>query len=748
MENKDRIGQKLQELLFQHGAVSINEASPRELYRALGYFVREELGRQMYKTDKSIGEGLTFVYLSMEYLPGSILEKNIDYLGIREDIKSALKKYSYDLEDMLMLDGEIGLGYGDLGYLSNALLDTFASFDYNAISYGLLYRDGYFMQKIVDFNQVEEVDDWWNRGKNWLYKGENTYKVETGGRVDISVGENGLLFKQKDTESLTIQYYDLPYIGYKNGRCQRLRLFDHEKLTRKIYPKSSSPDGLRNRFYQQYILVSGAISDVIREHFEMNRDLKTIGDNFNFLIMDGSLLIAIPEFMRVLVDVHKLEWDEAWEITTKMFFFAPLVSLPEAMINLDSSILREWLPRIWMVLEEIHHRYLKSLDKVENLEDEFKSSATILWDDKIRLMNIGKAGAHQGPPLGHPIAISHRRWLVSGNVDLKELLVDTIGDDFITNPEKILKILEMKDDISFLEKLEETRKRNKEKLTKRVFDNHKVVINPYGIFDGYLNEINSENRQLLMVLNIIDQYLDLRDNPNLDRVPKVYFLGGKASRSDQIGKQIIRLINRLQELINNNIAIKDKLKIIFIPDLSLKKGELVYPSLDINQSLVTPSKGDLHIGGLTAMINGAVSLASKDDTNLIIRDRIGEENFRTFGISESEVKEEYHTKSYNSQEVYYLNKDIKRVVDTLIGKDGLFQINEFRVLFDMLLKYNDHDFIIRDFNSYKKTRIQLEHDYLDSISWQKKVVSNIALIGEFSSDVIVDRYKRVMWQNK
>lgn len=747
MDDVNRIGQKIQEILYQHGAVSINEASPRELYRALGYFVREELGRQMYLTDQTLGNGVTLVYLSMEYLPGSILEKNIDYLGIREELKKALEEYSYDLEDLLYLDGEIGLGYGDLGYLSNALLDTFASYDYNAISYGLLYRDGYFSQIIKDYEQVEELDTWWNRGKNWLYKGENVYTVETGGKVNVSVGEKGLIFKQVDTDKLNLQYYDLPYVGYKNGRCQRLRLFDHEKLTRNFYPKSSSPEDLRNRFQQEYLLVSGAVSDVIKQHLEMNRELDSLGDNFLFLLMDSSLLIAIPEFMRVLVDIYKMEWDDAWRITAKMFFFTPLLSLPDAMLTLDSNMFREWLPRLWMILEEIHHRYLRSLDQESDLKGEDKSQATILWDDKIRLINIAKAGAHQGPPVGYPLAISHRRWLVSGNQRLKDLLFETIGDGFITEPRKVLEILNLKEDKTFIDKLEDVRYKNKERLSKRVFLDDRIILNPHSIFDGYLNEISTDNRQLLLLLSIIDSYLSLKDNPNLDIVPKVFFIGGKAGRKNLAGKEIIRLTLRLQEVINKDITIKDKLKMVFIPDLSLKKGEYVYPSIDINESLITPSKGDLHIGGLTSMINGAVSLASKDDTNLMIRDKIGSDNIKVFGITEEEVKKEYHTKSYNSHEVYYLNKDVKRAVDTLLGREGLFNNNEFRLLYELLLKYNDHNFVMKDFLSYKNAREQLENEYLDSEVWIRKVISNIALIGEFSSDVVVDRYRRVMWQS-
>lgn len=745
MENNNRIGQKIQDILYQHGAVSIKEASPRELYRALGYFVREELGRQMYQTDQSLGNGITLVYLSMEYLPGSILEKNIDYLGIREELREALKDYSYDLEDLLYLDGEIGLGYGDLGYLSNALLDTFASFDYNAISYGLLYRDGYFTQTIKDYEQVEEGDNWWNRGKNWLYKGENTYIVETGGKVNVSMGEKGLIFNQVDTNKLKLQYYDLPYVGYKNGRCQRLRLFDHEKLTREFYPKSTSPEGLRNRFYQEYLLVSGAISDVIRQHLEMNRELSSLGENFMFLVMDTSLLIAIPEFMRVLVDKYKMEWDDAWEITGKMFFFTPLLSLPEAMLTLDSTIIREWLPRLWMIVEEIHHRYVFSLNQINDIKEDEKSKSTILWEDKVRLVNIAKAGAYQGPPIGYPLAISHRRWLVSGNQRLKELLLETIGEGFITDPRKILDIIKLKDDSGFKEKLEYTRYKNKEKLCRSVFESNRIILNPNSIFDGYLNTISPENRQLLLLLSIIDTYLNLKDNPNIDIVPQVFFIGGKAEKTNLSGKQLIRLTLRLQEIINKDITIKDKLKIIFIPDLSLKKGEHVYPSMDINESLITPSKGDLHIGGLTSMINGAVSLASKDDTNLMIKEILGSENIRTFGISEEEVKKEYNTKSYNSHEIYYLNKDIKRAVDTLIGREGLFNNNEFRLLYELLIKYNDHNFVMRDFSSYKEARLSLERDYLDRSNWLNKVISNISLIGEFSSDVVVDRYRRVMW---
>lgn len=738
--------EEIQKILYQHGAVTLEEASSKEIYRALSYHIRETIGRQMSRTEKNSRQGMTMVYMSMEYLPGSLLRKNIDYLHKGKSLQEALQKRGCNLNDLILEDRELGLGYSDIGYLSNGLMDTFASGSYNAIGYGLLYREGYFRQEVDNFQQLEKPDNWWVRGKNWLYKGDRKYRVTTGGRVDISMGDKGLVFTPSDTEDLTLRYYDLPYLGYRNGFCNRLRLFDHETITRRIKPLDSTTENRRERFKQEYLLVSGALQDVIKTHLSNGRKVETLNDHFIFLMMDTNLLLAVPELMRLLVDQYKLEWDHAWEITSEAFFYTPLVALEDTLLTLEGKTFREWLPRLWMVLEEIHHRYLDRLRSIGEILDEGIKSSGILWDDQVRLYNLPGAGVYEGPPIGHPLAVSHRRWILSGNPPLRDLIEAYLGDEFVENPEVIKRLLKMEDDRDLLLGISHVKEKNKRTLCQEIYRKDGIVLDPNTIFHGYLKDVSASNRQVLMLLWVLDTYLNLKENPNIDMVPRTVFIGGKAGENDFEGKEIIRLANRLAHVINGDVTIREKLKVIFVHDLSLKKEEFVYPALDITHSLTTPTKGGLHLAGLTAMINGAVAIGSREETNELLGGHTMDGSMELFGITAEEVNRCYDTKEYNSQEYYYLNRDIRRVVDALLGKRDIIGEGEFRGIHDMLLKYNDNNFVLRDFVEYKDRIQTMEADYLTGDKWTVKMLQNIALIGEFASDVVVSRYAKKMQQ--
>ncbi len=741
-----RPDEEIQKILYQHGAVTLEEASSKEIYRALSYHIRETIGRQMSRTEKNSRQGMTMVYMSMEYLPGSLLRKNIDYLHKGKSLQEALQKRGCNLNDLILEDRELGLGYSDIGYLSNGLMDTFASGSYNAIGYGLLYREGYFRQEVENFQQLEKPDNWWVRGKNWLYKGDRKYRVTTGGRVDISMGDKGLVFTPSDTEDLTLRYYDLPYLGYRNGFCNRLRLFDHETITRRIKPLDSTTENRRERFKQEYLLVSGALQDVIKTHLSNGRKVETLNDHFIFLMMDTNLLLAVPELMRLLVDQYKLEWDHAWEITSEAFFYTPLVALEDTLLTLEGKTFREWLPRLWMVLEEIHHRYLDRLRSIGEILDEGIKSSGILWDDQVRLYNLPGAGVYEGPPIGHPLAVSHRRWILSGNPPLRDLIEAYLGDEFVENPEVIKRLLKMEGDRDLLLGISHVKEKNKRTLCQEIYRKDGIVLDPNTIFHGYLKDVSASNRQVLMLLWVLDTYLNLKENPNIDMVPRTVFIGGKAGENDFEGKEIIRLANRLAHVINGDVTIREKLKVIFVHDLSLKKEEFVYPALDITHSLTTPTKGGLHLAGLTAMINGAVAIGSREETNELLGGHTMDGSMELFGITAEEVNRCYDTKEYNSQEYYYLNRDIRRVVDALLGKRDIIGEGEFRGIHDMLLKYNDNNFVLRDFVEYKDRIQTMEADYLTGDKWTVKMLHNIALIGEFASDVVVSRYAKKMQQ--
>jgi starch phosphorylase len=463
-------------------------------------------------------------------------------------------------------------------------------------------------------------------------------------------------------------------------------------------------------------------------------------------MMDTNLLLAIPEMMRILVDQYKLEWDHAWDITSDAFFYTPLVPLEDTLLTLEGKTFREWLPRLWMVLEEIHHRYLNMLKSTGEVEDGGIESSGILWDDQVRLYNIPGAGVYEGPPIGHPLAVSHRRWILSGNPPLRKLMEEYLGEEFIRDPGVVKRLLQIDQNSDLLQGIAGAKEENKRLLCQELYRKEGMVLDPNTVFHGYLKDISSPNRQILMLLWIMDQYLMLKDNPNIDMVPRTIFMGGKAAAKDFEGKDIIRLANRMADVINRDKAIKEKLKLIFVHDLSLKKEEFAYPALDITHSLTTPTKGGLHLAGLTAMINGAVAIGSREETNELLGSHTAVRAMELFGITSEEVQRCYNTKEYNSQEYYYLNRSIRRSVDALLGRKDFIGEGEFRTIHDILLKYNDNNFVLRDFDEYKKRIETMEADYLTGDEWTARMLHNIALIGEFASDVVVSRYARKMQQ--
>ena len=335
--NTRTIGERLQEILFQHGAVTIEEAASGELYRALSYYVRETLGKQLWQTDREMGRHRIIVYFSMEHLPGLMLQKNLDYLGIYDEIDKTLKDHGRELEELLAEDRELGLGSSDMGLLANGLLDTFASCGYSAIGYGLLYREGYFRQGLKEGEQTEEPDNWWSRGKNWLYKSTVALQTIMGGSVDITKEGDDLIFTQKGGEEHNIRYYDLPYTGWGNDRTLRLRLMEDDVLTKRLIPSNSLPEKNRQRFKQEYLLVSGAMQDIVREHLEKGNPIDLLDEHYLFLMMDSHLLLAIPELLRILLDDVKLSWDEAWDITSRAFYYTPIASKAVAYPGRDPS---------------------------------------------------------------------------------------------------------------------------------------------------------------------------------------------------------------------------------------------------------------------------------------------------------------------------------------------------------------------------------------------------------------------------
>jgi starch phosphorylase len=721
----------IQDILYQHQATALEEASNSEIYRATCYYLRQTIGKNIYDTQKDMKDKKTNIFLSLEYSPGDLLFKHINYMNVSSDIQNALSKEIINLNSLLEEDKSIELGKSYMGIYTDSLMDSFANLKINCIGYGLLYRDGYFKQRVDENGQHQDIDDWWSRGKNWLYKKEYKYSVDIYGQVETKFQDGKYKFNQINTSKLNIRSYDLPYISKDSEFYLKIRLFDDSNYTKRLLPKSTTQLDREEKLIQRYILVSSSLKDAIREYLTTNEDIDNFQSRFRVLLADSNLLIAIPEFMRILLDEYNLEWDEAWEITQNTFTY---IKLKEDYLQAEGNLLMKVLPRVWMILDEIHHRYIKKIT-TNNPNGEIKEES-ILWDGEVRLINLAKATNTKIDTINPIIAISHRKYLQFANPELFEFINSSIKGDLSKDIHKIESILDFVDEPDFIEEIGKIKQDHKFKLAQKIFNYYRIKINPYALFDAHFIQINEKNRQLLEAVYIINEYLRLIDNPNIDTVPKVFFIAGKADSNDAVGKLIIKLIYNLSLKINKDLTIKDKLKLFFLDDYALRNIATLYTGIDLVESLATPTKEKVNAFKLISMINGSLAIGSKNKYNLDFLDSTKNTSY-LFGSEEKEVQQIYENKGYNSQEYYYKNIALKKSIDTLNGAYGLFKPDEFKELFDLLIRFNDINLVLKDFEDYSKTRQEIDHHFLNKRKWYSKTISSIALIKEYSSDAVV-----------
>ena len=721
----------IQDILYQHQATALEGASIAEIYRATCYYLRQTIGKNIYDTQKKMIDKKTNIFLSLEYFPGDLLFKHINYMNVSSDIQNALSKEIINLNSLLEEDKSIELGKSYMGIYTDSLMDSFANLKINCIGYGLLYRDGYFKQLVDENGQHEEIDDWWSRGKNWLYKKEYKYSVDIYGQVETKFQDGKYKFKQLNTSKLNIRSYDLPYISKDSEFYLKIRLFDDSNHTKRLLPKSTTQLDREEKLIQRYILVSSSLKDAIREYLTTNEYIGDFSSKFRVLLADSNLLIALPEFMRILLDEYNLEWDEAWEITQNTFTY---IKLKEDYLQAEGNLLMKVLPRVWMILDEIHHRYIKKIT-TNNPNGEIKKES-ILWDGEVRLINLAKATNTKIDTINPIIAISHRKYLQFANPELFEFINESIKGDLSKDINIVESILDFVDEPDFIEEIGKIKQNHKFKLSQKIFDYYRIKINPYALFDAHIIQIDEKNRQLLETIYIINEYLRLIDNPNIDTIPKVFFIAGKADSNDVVGKLIIKLIYKLSLKINKDLTIKDKLKLFFLDDYALKNIGTLYTGIDLVQSIATPTKEKVNAFKLISMINGSLAIGSKNKYNLDFLDST-KNIIYLFGTEEREVQEIYENKSYNSQEHYYKNIALRKSIDTLNGAYGLFKPDEFKELFDLLIKFNDINLVLKDFEDYRSTRQEIDHHFLNKKKWYSKTISSIALIKEYSSDAVV-----------
>lgn len=805
MIEKDIINFKdnLKDRLSKVSGKILEEATISDIYRAVGSILQEEIGRNWTDTNTRYKESDSkqMYYISMEFLTGKFTERNLQYMDLYEIVKTSVEQLGFSFEEVIGVETEPGLGNGGLGRLAAAFLDSLASLKMPGHGYGLRYEKGLFKQIIDRGQQFEMPDDWIREIDIWQYKREDAvYEVKFGGRIETSKEDGELGFEHIGYESVKAEAYDIPILGYQNKVVNHLRLWkansysdinfeefskgnlkqafedinDAKAITQFLYPNDSTYEGKKLRLKQEYFLVSASVQDIIKNYKKLNKPLANMSDYVAIHTNDTHPALAIPELMRILIDEEYLKWDDAWTICKDVFAFTNHTILSEAMETWDLGLYKEVLPRIYGITEEINHRFIYFLRNVKKISSEQElSKLSIIWDNKVRMVNLSILGSHsvngvawlhteilKQRELNHfykifpdkfnnkTNGIVHRKWLLLANSELTNFLEEKIGDSFKTDALRLEDLMKFKDDEDSFNKLYDIKHKNKEDLARIIYEEQGIVLNTHSIFDVHIKRIHEYKRQLLNVLHIIYLYNELKENPNIDMVPRTFIFAGKAAPGYYAAKEIIRLINSVAKLVNEDIHIKDKLKVVFISNYNVSKAEYIIRAADVSEQISTTTKEASGTGNMKFMMNGAVTLATLDGANVEIFNEVSDDNMVIFGMKYAEVYEHYEKNDYNSKAIYYTNKTIKDTVDKLVDTKFFANGETFESLYDLLIKNNDSFFVLKDFEDYINAQKKVDTLYRDRKKWMQMCLINIAKSGVFSSDNTIKKYADEIWDIK
>lgn len=782
-------------------ARQLEDTSALERYNALGELMKDYIGNIWANTNKTYRneQSKQVYYFSMEFLTGKFLRNNLTNLGILDVVKQGLKELNINLDDLAEIEMDQGLGNGGLGRLAACFMDAMASTSIPGHGCGIRYKNGLFEQRIIDGYQVEFPDRWLVNNNVWEYKRPNkAVLVKFGGQVETYMEDGNLKFKHVGYEAVKAVPYDTPIVGFENNTVNTLRLWSAEEvedtmdfqnfsqgnysrafekkhsveiITQILYPNDAYDEGKLLRLKQEYFFVSAGIQSIFTTFKKMNLPIEKFSEKIAIHINDTHPALAIPELMRILVDEEHLDWETAWRITTTSISYTNHTIMSEALEKWPFYMMKELLPRITMIIEEINRRFIEQIRTLYQYSDDEKIlRMVILKDGMVKMAHLAIIGSHSinGVASLHTEilknkelkdfydiypnkfnnktnGIMHRHWLLNSNPELTDFIQGLIGDGFKKNPIVLRDLLKYRDDKSVQNALFDIKHHNKERLAKYVLDRQGVKLDPYSIFDMQAKRIHEYKRQHLNILHVLHLYNQLKDNPNLDIVPRTFVFAGKAAPSYYVAKQMIKLINTVADLINNDRSIKDKLKVVFLPNYGVSLAGTMMPAADVSEQISTASKEASGTGNMKFMMNGAITLATLDGANIEIMNEVGESNIVIFGLRDEEVYEYYRTGSYNAHALYESNANIKRVVDQLTNGFLPTARDEFLPIVERLLRFNDEFFVLRDFESYCDAQEKIGLFYRDKSHWAKMSLSNIACSGVFSADYTIEKYASGIW---
>ena len=784
---------------------TIDEATPQQIFQAVSYAIKDVIIDDWIATQKQFDEtgAKKVYYLSMEFLMGRALGNNIINLGAKKAVKEALEELGFDLNAIEDQEPEPALGNGGLGRLAACFLDSLATLGYPAYGCGIRYHYGMFKQKIKDGYQVEVPDEWLKNGYPFeLRRPEYATEVKFGGYVKTEWDGGRNHFVQEGYQSVLAVPYDMPIVGYGNNVVNTLRIWDAQpidtfslsafdkgdyqkaveqenlakNLVEVLYPNDNHYAGKELRLKQQYFFISASLQVALKKFKETNDDIHKLPEKIVFQMNDTHPTVAVAELMRLLLDQEGLNWDEAWGITTKCCAYTNHTIMAEALEKWPIELFSRLLPRVYQIVEEINRRFLIEVqNKYPNNYEKVKKMA-IIFDGQVKMAHLaivagysvnGVAKLHTEILKNQELkdfyemmpekfnnktnGITQRRFLLHGNPLLADWITEQIGDEWITDLPHLAKLKVYVDDPKFQQEFMNIKYQNKLRLAKYIKEHNGIDIDPRSIFDVQVKRLHEYKRQLLNILHVMYLYNQLKDNPNMDMVPRTFIFGAKAAAGYQIAKKTIKLINSVADVINNDKSINGKLKVVFIEDYRVSNAELIFAAADVSEQISTASKEASGTGNMKFMLNGALTLGTMDGANVEIVEEVGKENAFIFGLSADEVINYENNGGYNPEEIFNTDQDIRRVLMQLIN--GYYSPQDpelFRDIYNSLLNTKnsakaDTYFILKDFRSYAEAQKRVEAAYRDENWWARTAMLNTASAGKFSSDRTIEEYVRDIW---
>jgi len=797
----EAIKQSVLDNLYFHLAKVPNTANRNDWYMALAYTVRDRIVQRWIKTLQNFTEDLTIVaYLSAEFLMGPHLGINLINLGIYDEVFQAVKELGLNLHKLAGQEEEPGLGNGGLGRLAACCMDSLATLEIPAIGYGVRYEFGAFDQEIRDGWQVEMTDKWLRHGNPWeIPRPEITYNVSLGGRTESYYDEQDC-FRVRWIPKFSIKgaAYDTPISGYRVAATNLLRLwkseaiesFDFEafnigdyfgavnekiaseSISKILYPDDEPYAGKQLRLAQQYFFVSCALQDMIRLHLLRWKSIHTFANSFAVQLNDTQPAIAVAELMRLLVDEHLVSWDKAWYITQNTFSFTTHTILSEALDQWPLPLFAGILPRHLEIIYEINRRFLDEIWlKYPHNADKLTRLSLIDESDQkyVRMAHLASLGSHtiNGVSEIHSDllkkallpdlyelyperflnvtnGVTPRRWIVLSNPRLAELITNTIGDRWISQLEEVKRLESSAGDPDFIKKWQRVKYENKRDLARIIHNRTGISVNPDMLFDIQMKRLHEYKRQHLNVLHIITLYNRIKKNPVIDITPRTFIFGGKSSPGYFTAKLIIKLINSVAEVVNNDPDVAGRLKVVFFPDFNVKNGQRVYPAADLSEQISTAGREASGTGNMKFSLNGALTIGTLCGTNIEIREEVGVENFFLFGLTAEEICT-MKSHGYNPMVYYNANPDLKEVIDLI--SSGFFSkrdVNLFKPFVDSLLCRDEH-MILADYQSYIDCQDSVSTAFKDKEKWTNMSILTVARMGKFSSDRSIREYNEKIW---